>query len=270
MGAREETLVLIRDGLSPAEIARRRAVTIQTILGYLNEMVGRGKIKRSEILFSIPSETRATIVEALQQGSSHNPRAVVQRLSRRGVTVEEGDVVTVMQYGDARYARGDMYEYICDIEITLHEMVRHTLEGKFGKEEKGWWRQGIPEIIRKKCATRREEDALPCDSPFEYTDLIELSDIITKKGNWELFQGRLHRNYAGNGKELKRHLHRLNGIRNAVMHPVKERNWSEDDLQFVKDVRRRLLGDDLTQQPPAADAQGRTPDAGRCLVEKTD
>lgn len=105
--------------------------------------------------------------------------------------------------------------------------------------------------------TRREEDAQPCDSPFAYTDLIDLSKIISK--NWGLFQDRLPGDYGVNRKVLETDFVRLSTIRNAVMHPVKERDWSEDDFQFVKEVRERFLRDEATQQAGGGDAEDRAP-----------
>ncbi len=54
MGVREETLDMLRSGLSPKEIARQRGVSISTTLGYLDELVGRGELRRSDILFTVP------------------------------------------------------------------------------------------------------------------------------------------------------------------------------------------------------------------------
>jgi hypothetical protein len=64
--------------------------------------------------------------------------------------------------------------------------------------------------------------------------MIDLSKIISK--NWGLFQNLLPRNYAANHKELESDFARLNRIRNDVMHPVKNKKYSKDDIQFVKNV----------------------------------
>ena len=124
-------------------------------------------------------------------------------------------------------------------EITLHELVCRVLRAKFGEGEAGWWREGIPTNIRSQCAARREEDEDPCASPYEYTTFIDLSKII--KRNWALFASCLPQDYRSDRRRLERDLTRLNSIRNCVMHPVKEKRWSEDDFEFVCAMSRRFL-----------------------------
>jgi hypothetical protein len=79
-------------------------------------------------------------------------------------------------------------------------MVRSKLEESFGKDETGWWRQGIPAEIRTVCASRREQDDEPAANPFAYTDLVHLFKIIDR--NWNLFAGLLPKQYASNKKTL--------------------------------------------------------------------
>jgi Helix-turn-helix domain len=239
MGAREETIALLQTGLTPVQIARQRGVTIQTIFGYLNQMVGRNKIRRSDILFSIPIEIRAAIVAALKENRSKNPGAVAGRLARRGVIVDEDDVVTVLLYGDARYALGDMYEDLCHIEIGLHRLIRAGLEGQFGPGESGWWRKGVRLNIRRKCQERREEDeAIDLPEPYCYTDLIDLREIL--KDNWADLADFLPKEMRTQKRELLADLVRLNEIRRVVMHPVRNTTPSEADFEFVRTLRRRL------------------------------
>lgn len=135
-----------------------------------------------------------------------------------------------------------MYNYIAQIEKTIHKFVKNTLKSKFGTQESGWWRQGIQEDIRKKCKIRLEEDPKPSSSAFNYTDMLDLSKIISK--NWSLFQNLLPRNYCANHKALESDFVRLNLIRNEVMHPVKNKNWSKDDFQFVKNAHNAFVSID--------------------------
>jgi hypothetical protein len=102
---------------------------------------------------------------------------------------------------------------------------------KFGSGEDEWWRQGIPMKIRKECASRREEDDEP-SGPYTYTTLIDLSTVITR--NWSLFESDLPQEYRVNRKLFESDMVRLNRIRNRVMHPVKEKKWSEDEFVFVR------------------------------------
>jgi len=44
MGKRDEALELLSSGLDPVAIARRQNVSLKTILSYLNEMIGAGRL----------------------------------------------------------------------------------------------------------------------------------------------------------------------------------------------------------------------------------
>ena len=102
-----------------------------------------------------------------------------------------------------------------------------------------FWRKGIPAPVRKRCQERREEDDEP-SAPFRYTTLIDLAEIIDKK--WSLFQPVLPKHYMSNKQLLSSDFTRLNRIRNTVMHPVKRREWSEDDFEFTKRLRATFEG----------------------------
>jgi hypothetical protein len=254
MARKEQAEKLLRKGLYPSQIASEMGVSAGTVIQYLRTRVGEGALRLSDIYFAFPAEKRNVLRQALVQEPKRG-YIDYRGLQEHGVAREDADLFKSLQRG--RVFAGDMYEYISDIEMTIHQMVRHTLESQFGGQENGWWRQGISEDIRRKCATRREEDAEPCDSPFAYTDMIDLSKIILK--NWGLFQNNVPQAYGINRKVLETDFVRLNTIRNSVMHPVKQRDWSEDDFQFVKNVRERFLTHGSTQQPARGDAEDRAP-----------
>jgi hypothetical protein len=67
--------------------------------------------------------------------------------------------------------------------------VRAALEERFGEGESGWWRQGVPQPVRKELVSRREEDPEPLGEAYLYTDLIHLWEIVDK--NWAVMVGRL-------------------------------------------------------------------------------
>lgn len=71
MGKREDAWACVRAGRPPREIARANGVTLSTILQYLDAGIGQGALRRSEILFTIPSETR----EALDKIRANDPFA---------------------------------------------------------------------------------------------------------------------------------------------------------------------------------------------------
>ncbi len=239
MGKRDEALQMLREGLSPREIARRQKVTLSTILGYIDQLIGQGRLRRSDVLFSVPAEKRHAIMSKLTDGRSTNLSAIMGRLQRSGVVVEQEDVVVVQRYGSTGYALGEMYEDIRTIEVGLHSLVRQTLENEFGSDESGWWRRGIPKEIRKKCQERREDDDFdPAPEAYHYTDLIDLREIL--KRQWPILSIRLPKQTASDKKALLDDLIHLNQIRRLVMHPVRGGRPPDDDFEFLRSLKERL------------------------------
>jgi hypothetical protein len=113
---------------------------------------------------------------------------------------------------------GDMYELICRIEMELHDAIKTTLVERYGGGEKGWWREGVANEIRK-CQDLREDDKEPAAEPFCYTTLVHLSKILEKQ--WALFAKALPDAVVNDKRKLLNELNKLNIIRNYVMHPVK-------------------------------------------------
>src|SRR5262245_3861610 len=134
MSKRDEALALLHKGLDPVAIAARQQVGLVTILAYLNEMIGAGKLRRLDVLFSMPRDRR------------------MQPKTRE-------DQLIVQMFGSAAYALGDMYEGLRRVEIKLHTGIRRALQDQHGKDESGWWRTGVPLGVRQKLQNRREEDA---------------------------------------------------------------------------------------------------------------
>jgi hypothetical protein len=223
MGVREETLQTLRAGLTPGQISKLRNVSLQTTLQYLNQMVGEGRLRRSDILFTIPRVVRKAIADA--------PHSVPE-----GVDLYDYEVVRL--YGDAAHALGDMYADLREVETALHAFIKVQLIARLGASEAEWWRNGIPEAIRKTCQVRREEDEEPAEDAYRYTDLLDLGRII--EHCWQTFQGLLPECYKNNRKLLLDHLRRLNAIRRVVMHPVRGAPPTEDDFEFVRDFKARV------------------------------
>jgi hypothetical protein len=91
----------------------------------------------------------------------------------------QDDVVVVQKYHDARQALGEIYEDIRTIEVSVHNLIRTSLEKEFGSGEAAGWRHGIPKDIGVNCQQRREEeDTDPAPEPYCYTDRIDLRVIL--------------------------------------------------------------------------------------------
>jgi hypothetical protein len=240
MGKREEAVTLLRSGLSPGAIRRIQGVSLQTIFGYLDELVGRGVIRRSDILFSVPAQIRHEVLRLISEDEKvgKDIRLLATELSAHGIEADDDDILVTWCYRDERFAFGDMYEDIRTIETTLHRSVREALEEEHGGGEEGWWRKGVPLPIRQECVTRREEDDDPANEPYAYTDLLHLCKIAEKQ--WKVVSPRLPEAVAANRKCFVEDLEHLNRIRRKVMHPVRGPAPSEDDFEFVRELRRKL------------------------------
>lgn len=238
---------LLSKNMSPAEIAFNFGQTRDTIMRLIWEMLGRGELRRSDILYSVSSQKREAILKArnsLPRGAPND--WVVSILSQseqaslwKTIETVDEDVRIVLDYSESRVILGDLYEELREIEVTLHHYIRRRLEEKFGEEEGGWWAHGVTPTLRGDLAKRSEEDPLRLE-PYCYTYLLELVTIITS--NWDLFMKDFQEIYPANTKpDLTSEIKRLNDIRNMVMHPIKGIDPSENDFEFVREMNRRIV-----------------------------
>jgi len=117
------------------------------------------------------------------------------------------------------------------VERRLSTYIREVLIEKYGKEDSGWWAQGVKKPIRDKCNSKME-DCRYREHPFFYTDLIDYGDIIHK--NWILFEHdfkRLSPSYLVK-KELIEDLDKFNELRHLV-HGSRRTIPTIDDNEFV-------------------------------------
>ena len=70
-----------------------------------------------------------------------------------------------------------MYEFVSEIEVTLHSVIKKVLQKECGNARDKWWRQGVPLEVRKDCAVAHEQDPDPVDDPYCYTTFIHLKMI---------------------------------------------------------------------------------------------
>ena len=234
MPIRHDATALLLSGLTLDEISRRLKRPISTVIQDLRIQVGEGDLKLSEIFFAIPADKRAALESLIEQNGTSSPAALQQQAAAQGFEWHELDLYCRLR--NPGIFRGDLYEYLADTEVALHRMVRETLVEEFGSAEGQWWRQGVPTEIRKACAQAREDDPDPVDDVFAYTTLIHLAKIIDQ--HWMIFTARLPPHLARDKKKLSHEFTRLNFLRNAVMHPVKGRNWGREEFAFVHDWHR--------------------------------
>lgn len=185
--ALDEVEKLLLSGISPSQIARKRGVAEEVTLDSIHRLVGRGRLRRSAILYSVPNEVRNPVLELLAEKRKLFEKkqslimSIYQTLRKSVLNLSKLDIEVVIDYSDARIVWGDLYEDIRDIELLLHKFVREKLEEYYGSEETQWWAKGIPKQIRMKCQERREESESSRLDPWCYTDLIDMKEIIDKQ-----------------------------------------------------------------------------------------
>jgi hypothetical protein len=193
-------------------------------------------LRRSDIAFSLPRETRAAIEEVIAKTGSLNAAAITRQLKRQGVSANRLDVGVYINYRRARVVLGDMYEVLRTLELRLHSFIKDAFVAEFGEEN--WWRSGVPDTIRAECAALREKDPEPAEDAFCYTHLVNIREILDKR--WPVLSKYMPKHLLNGKKDLLERLLRLNRVRNAVMHPVRNAVLSEDEFEFVRDLERDL------------------------------
>ena len=236
MPRKDEAADLLRQGVPPSQIAHRLGTTPALIIRYLCMKIGEGELRRSDIAFSLPHQTRAAIEQAIEKTGSSGVTAILRELHANGITADRADVSIYVQYRRARVVLGDMYELVRTVEVRLHTFIKQAFIAEFGEEQ--WWRGGVPDTIRAECAALLEKDPEPAEEPYRYTHLIHLREMLDKR--WPILGKYMPKALLNQKKDLLERLLRLNRIRNAVMHPVRNTVISEDDFEFVRDFEQQL------------------------------
>lgn len=238
MYRRHQAAQLLREGLSLGEIPFKLHITIPSVVQYLYTAVGEGIIRRSDILFSIPQEDRQAIEAIIEESGAIEIGELHHKLQLAKHPIDIEVLQVYLDLRDTRVQMGDMYEYISEIDKTLHNVIKEALTSKYGPEEEGWWRQGVPAHVRKTCAGMREEDPEPAEESFCYTNFLHLQEILDKQ--WNLFSQALPKDLVHDKKEFLDHFTKLNQIRNFVVHPVKGLRLTESDFAFVRSFYERV------------------------------
>jgi len=215
----------------------------------LFEMVGRGVIRRSDILYSISPEKRGSILKVrksipLEPITTEEVLAVLKVSEFAPLWSSEdvmlGDSTVVLDYWKIPgVALGDLYEELRTIEITLHKYVLNHLKETFtSNDDEAWWTDGVPVSVKLECSRRWEESGRQGHS-YNHTDFIHLWEIMEQ--NWTIFSRDFTGLYPTSTKpDLGRDLKKVNAVRNKVMHPVRGINPTDEDFELIRKVRRKV------------------------------
>lgn len=228
--------------LSPAEIARQLNITTGEAIQGIFVIIGEGRIRQSDLLFILARKyvSEANFLDGLSGKSPEELRRKLKTMLEIEAIPRDWDLdelVVYVSYRNRRVYVGDMYVFLTELERTLHEQIKLILTREYGEADTGWWRQGVPVGVRRECAAARESDGDFSAHAYCYTTIMDLKDILDMKK--ALFQSRLPKSIV-NMKLLFSELTRLNGIRNQVMHPVREKPPTEEDFAFVRGMHKKL------------------------------
>ena len=267
---------LIKSGLSPNDTAIKLRMTKrpEELKRRILIQVGEGKLLLSEIYFSIPEAKRQRykslherVLEDLGEASGESlgkgdvkmtlgefrlmldaagVKIQIQQsqdLQISGVVDDDFSMIDFQLYclsKDSPYT--DTYEFLRDLEMTLHRLIRKTLEQAFPKHDDDWWSKGISLETRKRCSAMQEEDADHHLEAYSYTNFIDFMKIIDR--NKAKFREVLPMDLADDRKmaQLLKDLEGVNKIRNGVMHPIKGIPLLKAQCDFVRRLRDQLLG----------------------------
>jgi len=257
MSRSEDAVQLLNEGLPPSEIAARLNTGGADVMRHLCLKIGEGDLRRSDIVFSIHSQLRHVIEEIIAEKQATSMRVIARELARRGIQANRLDVRVYLKYRRARVVLGDLYELVRNIEVRLHRFIREVFIEEYGEEN--WWRGGVPDRIRADCAATRERDPEPAKDAYGYTTLLNLREILDKQ--WGVLGPHLPKAIQSDKKAFLEQLKRLNGIRNAVMHPVRNDDFSDDDFEFVRALERRIGVLRVQRKPPEEKADPAASDA---------
>jgi DNA sulfur modification protein DndB len=124
-------------------------------------------------------------------------------------------------------------ELLDDVELILKATIIEDLKEELGKEEAGWWFNGVPPQVRKDVMDRRDQDEAKRGGMEHYFNLIQYRAIITH--NWGLFGSLLGYGKNNVGKEKGTEwIRELNEFRNAVMHASSGVHIAVEDLDKIK------------------------------------
>lgn len=245
MSARNQVGWLLKQGYSPGEIAIKRKVSEDVTRRSLFQLVGEGRLRRSDIYYSIPKEIRNLIALLFEERSKRHPdnrklyRSLAQTIRRKYKSAKKLDIELAIVYWSSRIEMGDLYEDVRNLELHLNKLVKDTLIEIHNDGEDKWWYKGVPERIRVECVTRRERDNISRTDNWNYIDLIHLKEILD--GDWGKFMVKLWKDVKHNKPSFISNLVRLNSIRNSVMHPSRNDILSEEDFEFIRNLKETLI-----------------------------
>jgi hypothetical protein len=249
MAKRREAAEHLLRGLTPVQIAREMGITLSSVMLYLQQQIGEGAIQRSDIILSFPQKFRRAVERAVRDAGSDKRTRVQYRLRKAGISADPQELYLYLKLRREKVEYGDLYEQLRLIEGHLHSLARNALQRKHGDR---WWRC-LPVKVRQECSMVYEEDEIEAEHRYCCTTFIHLKVIYEKL--WPELSPELPDVFTGSSDSKKRFAEQvqfINGVRNAVMHPVKGLRIEDESFRRVHQFAQMLVG----KTPPSSDTWG--------------
>ena len=75
---------MLKEGLSPSQIAKKMGESFEKVMFYLFDQVAKGRIRRSDIVFSIPQEIRQKAEDELSKSPTVSAGKLSSKLRSSG------------------------------------------------------------------------------------------------------------------------------------------------------------------------------------------
>lgn len=132
-------------------------------------------------------------------------------------------------------ALGSANNVIDRIEHLLCAMVIESLKAKYGANESGWWKQGVPTKIRLRIVALREDDPERLDYEA-YFFTIEYKEII--EAQWELFKPIFCVDAQKRASDNLDWIRKINDIRKSAMHSTRAKargGVKTDEMDYLRE-----------------------------------
>lgn len=125
-------------------------------------------------------------------------------------------------------------------ERLLRQFVAVTLRRQHGEGDccwcnSPWWREGIDKDIRSSLVQRKEQENSNA-SPFEWTGIADLKNIILSKKNWNYFADALQNGRFADKEDFSMQIDRFHKLRNQTMHSGVDKQLGDEDAEFARQI----------------------------------
>ena len=126
-------------------------------------------------------------------------------------------------------------QLVAEIEDAIRKVTLTVLKAKYGEDESGWWRQGVPSTVRSSAASM-SETSVEGGTPDNYLGLIDYKKIAEQSAVWRDFERywTVDRSLRSKSDRLA-WMDRLNTIRNRLSHSGR-RHVTDEEVRFLEEI----------------------------------